>query len=87
MVGAATSERKLYQKDNVVVQNRSCEAMEQYYTIGELARVMHTDESSVRLLLSSGILKAERCGTGYLLNTDEFSRFGIISSRKRPGRR
>jgi len=56
--------------------------MEQYYTIAELARVMHTDEPSVRLLLSSGILKAERCGSGYLINTDEFSRFGILSSRK-----
>jgi hypothetical protein len=61
--------------------------MEQYYTIGELARVMHTDESSVRLLISSGILKVERCGSGYLVETDEFSRFGILSSRKRPTRR
>ncbi len=62
-------------------------AMEQYYTIGELARVMHTDESSVRLLISSGILKVERCGSGYLVETDEFSRFGILSSRKRPTHR
>jgi hypothetical protein len=61
--------------------------MEQYYTIGELARVMHTDESSVRLLISNGILKVERCGAGYLVETDEFSRFGILSSRKRPTRR
>ncbi len=61
--------------------------MDQYYTIAELARVMHTDEPSVRLLLSSGILKAERCGSGYLINTDEFSRFGILSSRKDSRRR
>jgi excisionase family DNA binding protein len=61
--------------------------MEQYYTIAELARVMHTDESSVRLLISNGILKVERCGSGYLVETSEFSRFGILSSRKRPVRR
>jgi hypothetical protein len=61
--------------------------MEQYYTIAELARVMHTDESSVRLLISSSILKVERCGSGYLVETDEFSRFGILSSRRRPTRR
>jgi len=48
---------------------------------------MHTDESSVRLLISNGILKVERCGAGYLVETDEFSRFGILSSRKRPTRR
>ncbi len=48
---------------------------------------MHTDESSVRLLISSGILKVERCGSGYLVETDEFSRFGILSSRRRPTRR
>ncbi|KAF5064380.1 hypothetical protein DSECCO2_285100 [anaerobic digester metagenome] len=61
--------------------------MEQYYTIAELSRVMQTDEPSVRLLISSGILKAERCGTGYLVNTDEFSRFGILSSNRITARR
>ena len=62
-------------------------AMEQYYTIGEIARVMHTDETSVRLLISNGILKAERCGTGYLVEVDEFARFGFLSADKRPNRR
>lgn len=62
-------------------------AMEQYYTIGELALVMHTDEVSVRLLITSGILRAERCGSGYLVDTDEFTRFGVLSSPQRRARR
>jgi hypothetical protein len=61
--------------------------MEQYYTIGELALVMHTDEVSVRLLITSGILRAERCGSGYLVDTDEFTRFGVLSSPQRGARR
>lgn len=55
-------------------------SMQQFFSIGQLAQVMHTDESSVRMLLNSGILRAERYGNGYLVDTDEFAKFGIINA-------
>ena len=54
--------------------------MQQFFSISQLAQVMHTDEPSVRMLLNSSILRAERYGNGYLVDTDEFARFGIINA-------
>jgi len=53
--------------------------MQQFFSISQLALVMHTDEPSVRMLLNSSILRAERYGNGYLVDTDEFAKFGIIN--------
>lgn len=63
--------------------------MQQFFSISQLAQVMHTDEPSVRMLLNSSILRAERYGNGYLVDTDEFAKFGIISASgtARPRRR
>ena len=54
--------------------------MQQFFSISQLAQVMHTDEPSVRMLLNSSILHAERYGNGYLVDTDEFAKFGIINA-------
>lgn len=54
--------------------------MQQFFSISQIAQVMHTDEPSVRMLLNSSILRAERYGNGYLVDTDEFAKFGIINA-------
>jgi hypothetical protein len=60
--------------------------MQQFFSISQLAQVMHTDEPSVRMLLNSSILRAERYGNGFLVDTDEFAKFGIINASGKPGR-
>ncbi|ACL16346.1 hypothetical protein [Methanosphaerula palustris] len=60
--------------------------MQQFFSISQLARVMHTDEPSVRMLLNSSILRAERYGNGFLVDTDEFAKFGIINASGKSAR-